>query len=87
MPKRNLMTTSPLTSWINRRHAMRKITFSPDSIAEIAIANYIDQYEAENGKRCTKSYAINALIGYGDTFRIMLRQKPAAAPSACISKI
>lgn len=66
---------------------MRKITFSPDSIAEIAIANYIDQYEAENGKRCTKSYAINALIGYGDTFRIMLRQKPAAAPSACISKI
>ena len=57
---------------------MRKITFSPDSIAEIAIAHYIDQYEAENGKRCTQSYAINALISYGDTFRIMLRQKQTA---------
>ena len=57
---------------------MRKITFSPDPIAEIAISHYIDQYEAENGKRCTKSYAINALISYGDTFRIMLRQKQTA---------
>ena len=56
---------------------MRKITFSPDSIAEIAISNYIDQYEAENGKRCTQSYAINALISSGDTLRIMFQQHPA----------
>ena len=56
---------------------MRKITFSPDSIAEIAISNYIDQYEAENGKRCTQSYAINALISSGDTLRIMFQQHSA----------
>lgn len=56
---------------------MRKITFSPDSIAEIAIAHYIDQYEAENGKRCTQSYAINALISSGDALRIMFHQHSA----------
>ena len=56
---------------------MRKITFSPDSIAEIAISNYIDQYEAENGKRCTQSYAINALISSGDTLRITFQQHSA----------
>ena len=56
---------------------MRKITFSPDSIAEIAIAHYIEQYEAENGKCCTKSYAINALISSGDNLRIMFQQHSA----------
>ena len=54
---------------------MRKITFSAGSVATTAIAHYIDQYEAENGKRCTQSYAINALISNGDTLRIMLLQQ------------
>lgn len=58
---------------------MRKITFSADSIAATAIAHYIDQYEAENGKRCTQSYAINALISNGDTPRLLLRQQQPAS--------
>lgn len=58
---------------------MRKITFSADSIAVTAIAHYIDQYEAENGKRCTQSYAINALISNGDTLRLLLRQQQPAS--------
>jgi hypothetical protein len=57
---------------------MHKITFSADSIAATAIAHYIDQYEAETGKRCTQSYAINALISKGDTLRLMLQQQPAS---------
>lgn len=57
---------------------MHKITFSVDSIAATAIAHYIDQYEAETGKRCTQSYAINALISKGDTLRLMLQQQPAS---------
>lgn len=58
---------------------MRKITFSADSIAATAIAHYIDKYEAETGKRCTQSYAINALISKGDTLRLMLPQQPASS--------
>lgn len=58
---------------------MRKITFSADSIVTTAIAHYIDQYEAETGKRCSQSYAINALISKGDTLRLMLLQQHPAS--------
>ena len=57
---------------------MYKITFSADSLAAAAIAHYIDQYAAEHGKRCTKSYAINALISKGDTLRLLCRANAAA---------
>lgn len=53
----------------------KRITFSADSLVDIAVAHYINDYERKNGKKCTKSYAINALIGMGDTARIINKQK------------
>lgn len=57
---------------------MNRITFKADSLVDIAIAHYIEDYEHENGKKCTKSYAINALISMGDTMRIMYKNKEDA---------
>lgn len=57
---------------------MKKTTFNADSLVDIAIAHYIDDYEQEHGKKCTKSYAINALISMGDTLRIMCKNKENA---------
>lgn len=54
---------------------MKRITFKADSLVEIAIAHYIDDYKQKYGKKCTKSYAINALISMGDTMRIMCKNK------------
>lgn len=54
---------------------MNRITFKADSLVDIAIAHYMDDYERKYGHKCTKSYAINALIGMGDTMRIMNNQK------------
>ena len=57
---------------------MKKTTFNANSLAEIAVAHYIDDYEQKHGKKCTKSYAINALISMGDTMRIMCKNKENA---------
>ena len=57
---------------------MKKTTFNADSLVEIAVAHYIDDYEQKYGKKCTKSYAINALISMGDTMRIMCKNKENA---------
>ena len=57
---------------------MKKTTFNADSLVEIAVAHYIDDYEQKHGKKCTKSYAINALISMGDTMRIMCKNKENA---------
>lgn len=57
---------------------MNRITFKSDSLVDIAIAHYIDDYEQEHGKKCTKSYAINALISMGDTLRIMCKSRENA---------
>ena len=57
---------------------MKKTTFNADSLVEIAVAHYIDDYEQKHGKKCTKSYAINALISMGDTLRIMCKNKENA---------
>ena len=57
---------------------MKRMTFTAGSAAEIAVAHYIDDYEQKHGKKCTKSYAINALISMGDTLRIMCKNKENA---------
>ena len=57
---------------------MKKTTFNADSLVEIAVAHYIDDYKQKYGKKCTKSYAINALISMGDTLRIMCKNKENA---------
>ena len=57
---------------------MKRITFAAGSTAEIAIEHYIDDYKQKHGKKCTKSYAINALISMGDTMRIMCKNKENA---------
>ena len=57
---------------------MKRMTFNADSLVEIAVAHYIDDYEQKHGKKCTKSYAINALISMGDTMRIMCKNKENA---------
>lgn len=54
---------------------MKKTTFNADSLVDIAIAHYMEDYEQEHGKKCTKSYAINALISMGDTMRIMCKSR------------
>ena len=57
---------------------MKRITFTADSLVDVAVAHYIDDYEQKHGKKCTKSYAINALISMGDTLRIMCKNKENA---------
>lgn len=57
---------------------MKKTTFNADSLVDVAVAHYIDDYEQKYGKKCTKSYAINALISMGDTLRIMCKNKENA---------
>lgn len=57
---------------------MKKTTFNADSLVDVAVAHYIDDYEQKYGKKCTKSYAINALISMGDTMRIMCKNKENA---------
>ena len=57
---------------------MKRMTFTAGSTAEIAVAHYIDDYEQKHGEKCTKSYAINALISMGDTLRIMCKNKENA---------
>lgn len=57
---------------------MNRTTFNADSIVDVAVAHYIDDYEQKHGKKCTKSYAINALISMGDTLRIMCKNKENA---------
>ena len=57
---------------------MKKTTFNADSLVDVAVAHYIDDYEQKYGKKCTKSYAINALISMGDTTRIMCKNKENA---------
>ena len=57
---------------------MKKTTFNADSLVDVAVAHYIDDYEQKHGKKCTKSYAINALISMGDTLRIMCKNKENA---------
>lgn len=54
---------------------MKRMTFTADSLVDVAVAHYIDDYEQKYGKKCTKSYAINALISMGDTLRIMCKNK------------
>ena len=57
---------------------MKRITFTAGSTAEIAIEHYMKDYEQKYGEKCTKSYAINALISMGDTMRIMCKNKENA---------
>ena len=57
---------------------MKRMTFTAGSTAEIAIEHYTKDYEQKHGKKCTKSYAINALISMGDTMRIMCKNKENA---------
>ena len=57
---------------------MKKTTVNADSLVEIAIEHYMKDYEQKHGKKCTKSYAINALISMGDTMRIMCKNKENA---------
>ena len=57
---------------------MKRITFTADSLVDVAVTHYIDDYEQKYGKKCTKSYAINALISMGDTLRIMFKNKENA---------
>lgn len=57
---------------------MNRTTFNADSIVDVAVAHYIDDYEQKHGKKCTKSYTINALISMGDTLRIMCKNKENA---------
>ena len=57
---------------------MKRMTFNADSLVDVAVAHYIDDYEQKHGKKCTKSYAINALISMGDTLRIMCKNKENA---------
>lgn len=57
---------------------MKRMTFTADSLVDVAVAHYIDDYEQKYGKKCTKSYAINALISMGDTLRIMFKNKENA---------
>ena len=57
---------------------MKKTTFNADSLVDVAVAHYIDDYKQKHGKKCTKSYAINALISMGDTLRIMFKNKENA---------
>ena len=57
---------------------MKRITFTAGSTAAIAIEHYMKDYEQKYGKKCTKSYAINALISMGDTMRIMCKNKENA---------
>ena len=57
---------------------MKRMTFTADSLVEIAVAHYMKDYEQKHGKKCTKSYAINALISMGDTMRIMCKNKENA---------
>ena len=57
---------------------MKRMTFTADSLVDVAVAHYIDDYEQKHGKKCTKSYAINALISIGDTLRIMCKNKESA---------
>ena len=57
---------------------MKRMTFAAGSTAEIAIEHYMKYYEQKHGKKCTKSYAINALISMGDTLRIMCKNKENA---------
>ena len=57
---------------------MKRMTFTAGSTAEIAIEHYMKDYEQKYGKKCTKSYAINALISMGDTMRIMCKNKENA---------
>ena len=54
---------------------MERMAFTADSLVDVAVAHYIDNYEQKYGKKCTKSYAINALISMGDTLRIMCKNK------------
>ena len=57
---------------------MKKTTFNADSLVDVAIEHYMKDYEQKHGKKCTKSYAINALISMGDTLRIMCKNKENA---------
>lgn len=57
---------------------MKRMTFTAGSLVDVAVAHYIDDYEQKYGKKCTKSYAINALISMGDTLRIMCKNKENA---------
>ena len=57
---------------------MKRMTFTAGSTAEIGIEHYMNDYEQKHGKKCTKSYAINALISMGDTLRIMCKNKENA---------
>lgn len=57
---------------------MKRMAFTADSLVDAAVAHYIDDYEQKYGKKCTKSYAINALISMGDTLRIMFKNKENA---------
>ena len=57
---------------------MKRMTFTADSLVDVAVAHYIDDHEQKHGKKCTKSYAINALISMGDTMRIMCKNKENA---------
>lgn len=57
---------------------MKRMAFTADSLIDVAVAHYIDDYEQKYGKKCTKSYAINALISMGDTMRIMCKNKENA---------
>lgn len=57
---------------------MKRMTFTTGSTEEIAIEHYMKDYEQEHGKKCTKSYAINALISMGDTLRIMCKNRENA---------
>lgn len=57
---------------------MNRITFTADSLVEIAIEHCMKDYEQKRGKKCTKSDAINALISMGDTMRIMCKNRENA---------
>ena len=59
-------------------YSMKIMTFTADSLVDVAVAHYIDDYKQKHGKKCTKSYAINALISMGDTMRIMCKNKENA---------
>ena len=57
---------------------MKKTTFNADSLVDVAVEHYMKDYEQKHGKKCTKSYSINALISMGDTLRIMCKNKENA---------
>ena len=50
-----------------------KMSFTPDSLTVNAILKHQDSAKA-NGKRCTRSNAINDLISHGDMLETLWRQ-------------